>query len=153
MKFAVKTTTEYTEVALKGDIDEGAEAVLAEIKAKLKPGRIVFDCDNVQNVNSIGLRHWSSFVSSLTPGYTVEYINCATVLIDYASLSKSFLGGGKIVSFHAPYLCGSCSHSFMTLFQTEAVRAKGGLDPVSCPKCKRAGQLEVQEDVYLDWLF
>jgi len=121
-------------VFLRGDITETAEFGL--LPGILK-GPVDFDLSGIRYINSTGVRSWVYFLESLLGVSEYRFVNCSATFVKQASMIPEMLGKGKVLSFHAPYLCESCELEEHRLIQVEEGM---GIDElaarqVTCPRC------------------
>lgn len=86
---------------LSGQIDEDASF---EEMAVTSGKKIIFNLDQVNMINSCGIRNWVEFQSKIDQSVELIYQNCPQVIIEQLNIIKGFIrDGGIIESFYAPY--------------------------------------------------
>lgn len=98
--FKIENKGEICEVALSGVIDDSFPAdslVLPTDKA------VEINLNNVKMINSLGIREWIKFVSSIqSKDVSISY--CPKIFIDQVNMVQGFLPNQfKIKSFYVPY--------------------------------------------------
>jgi anti-anti-sigma regulatory factor len=103
MKVRVSQDSQGSVVVLSGDVDERVSDGLREITAKAKATDVTFDCEGVQNINSIGMRQWMMFMASFGAQRKLTFRRCPSALIDYAVIIPKLFGSGRVESFYMSY--------------------------------------------------
>ena len=133
-----------TIVTLDGKIDERFRgAAFAEALV----GRVVLDLGGVTRVTSFGVRAWLEMMSDAAVRAPEIYLaRCAEPVAHQMSMIKGFAGGGRVVSFHAPYRCERCGATFHRLLDVE--RDADAIASARPPdaECARCGAPAVLDD-------
>lgn len=88
-------------IRFSGAIDEDSD--FSTIEENLST-EVVFDLNNINLINSCGIRDWIKFQDTLPKDLIITYRNCPQVIIEQMNIVKGFIKeGGKIESFYAPY--------------------------------------------------
>lgn len=141
----VAATGDQTErrLVVRGRLDEAAQ--LVSQAAGWTARRVVIDTGELTFINSIGIREWMHFLAALTSGgATIIHERCSEPLVEQMCFIPAVRAGGKVRSFHAPYLCPSCGHEASMLIDVETHRATLTTlhaPPLACPQCKAAMEL------------
>jgi DNA-directed RNA polymerase subunit RPC12/RpoP len=118
-------------ITLIGQINEDSqfETILA-----VGENKIVFNFDQVDSINSCGIRDWIKMLGELGDK-EVTYKNCRQIIIEQMNMVHGFIKEGATVeSFYAPYFCENCEHEMQHLLKTNEV--SGGEAPdIKCPEC------------------
>ena len=100
---------------------------------------IAFDMGGVVRMNSAGVRGWCNFVDTLADR-EVTFRRCSTAFAIQASMVPSVLGGGRIVSTRAPYVCNRCDREVERLLDVALISTERQLkEPLFACEC--GGQL------------
>lgn len=81
---------------------------------------VVFDFNNVEHINSTGIKHWVqwiSHVSSQDPKLQFYFVNCPKPIVDQINMVDGFLPPNSTVkSFKVPYFCETCDKDMTCVF-------------------------------------
>jgi hypothetical protein len=152
MKFKINQAADVTTVAFRGDINESFVDDTVELAKQLATKRVVFDCEAVGRINSIGVSGWASLLGDLSKRHVLAYTRCPAGFIDYVNLVDSFRAGGTIESFYVPLYCKKCDRKGSVLVESLAANPAGPLPTVPCPKCAAPMQPEVEAEDFLQFL-
>ncbi len=133
-------------VNLKGPVDERSSSVLTELLARVPAGRVILDMKGVEYFNSLGIRAWANFITSLVRGRTVFYENCPADFINQINMMPLLTQDASILSFTSEFICPKCNHTQSENF--DAGKSKKQLlaefDQKVCSHCR--SQLLPDED-------
>ncbi len=138
-EFRYENLQEDETVILKvhGFIDENAE--FPEIST-LKAGHLVLDLEDVQLINSIGIRKWVLWLQNSTIPVTLR--RCAPPIIEQVNILLGFIPEGAVVeSFFIPFFCEKCNKNVNVLVTEGADYTlpgahRGKIEAPSSQKCK-----------------
>ena len=135
----------------KGSMDESAEKVLKEVVSD-EP-KVVFNFDELENINSLGIRSWLKFLRVFEEKKEIVFEKCTVDIIMQINLHLRFKGNGKITDFYCEYNCKDCDDDFTFLFDckgsfNELVKT---LSSKKCPKCGGTLSPYVSLDNYLSF--
>ena len=129
----VTVTGRLTE-AFKGD------ALGRELK-----GTVAIDLAGVERITSFGVREWLSMLGAMQDVRRLFFLRCSEPIVNQLGMIRKFCGSAQIVSFFAPYLCGSCGESFERELDcerdAEGIQA-GRAEDVTCPACGSMGKFD-----------
>lgn len=143
-----RITGDEVHVELSGVIDE--DAIFDKIK-NLKMSKYVFDFNQVNMINSCGIREWIKYLQELE-GAEIKYINCPQIIIEQVNMVHGFIRKGIVVeSFFAPYFCANCdTEKKILLKNSEVTNSKA---PVKqCNTCKSDLEFDAIEKQYFSFL-
>ncbi len=133
MASALTWTKAGDRIALVGRIDENADlnALAQEI-----PGEgATIDLSGLTRINSIGVREWMDFVTSLTPR-PLRLERCAPVFVDQLNAIANFAGQATLVSVLSTFECETDSETVN--LEVQIADARENALPVA-PRCPRCG--------------
>ncbi len=145
MKVRVSQDSQATVVVLAGDIDERVTEGLAQVSSNVKTSDVTFDCDGVQNINSLGIRQWMFFMASFGAQRKMTFRNCPPSLIDYATMLPKTFGAGKVESLYLTYYCELCQASSKALIDFAKLKDNREVANSRCSKC--ANELQTDMDL------
>lgn len=145
MKVRVTQDSQASVVVLSGDIDERVTEGLAEISSRVKAPVVAFDCDDVQNINSIGIRQWMLFMATFGAQRKLSFRRCPPQLVDYATMLPRLFGSGKVESLYLSFYCEPCQHSCRALVEFARLAADRAAAANRCPRC--ASELSTDMDL------
>jgi hypothetical protein len=143
-----RITGDEVHVELIGVIDE--DSIFDKIKS-LKMNKFVFDFNQVNMINSCGIREWIKYLQELDE-VGIKYINCPQIIIEQVNMVHGFIRKGIVVeSFFAPYFCPNCdTEKKILLKNTEVANSKA---PVKqCNTCKSDLEFDAIEKQYFSFL-
>jgi hypothetical protein len=130
-------------IALDGSIGETTPLFILPLKGYKK---VVLDMNDVNSINSIGVKHWILWTLRIPSDCQVQMTHCPYVICSQANIVMGFLTKNmSLDSFRAPYACDACGTEVSQLlirgqhyqYPTPESPAKINLPPKAvCPKCK-----------------
>ena len=98
---------------------------------------IQVNCREVPRINSIGVKAWIKYFSSLQQrGTKLRFVECSTAIVEQINLISNFTCGGTVESIYLPFSCGGCKGEFIASFKVEDLRRIAQNVPeMTCPKC------------------
>jgi len=143
-----KLTDGVLNVQLIGSIDEDAD--LSEI-LETKASHINFDFNQVELINSCGIREWIKFLDLLSCE-SVQYENCPQIIIEQINMVHGFIRpGSRLKSFYAPYYCEECDQERKSHIMSSDVKNKKA-PKVNCPDCGNEMEFDALEASYFNFL-
>lgn len=119
-------------VDFKGQIDEDADFKELE---QLAQSKITFDFNQVEMINSCGIREWIKFLDKVPEKTRIVYRQCPQIIIEQINMVHGFFRkGSSIESLYAPYFCENCEHESKELVSFEQIKNKKA-PKIPCPKC------------------
>lgn len=119
-------------VELIGAIDEDAD--FKELMG-LEQKTISFDFNQVNMINSCGIREWIKFIEKIPERSDIVYKNCPQIIIEQINMVHGFFRqGATIESFYAPYYCEKCGKEAKVHLKSEQVKNRKA-PSVDCPNC------------------
>ncbi len=147
------------------EIDRSADVTVVRVKGKLSESfkgrevsslvtqKLLFDLAEVERITSFGVREWLQMLGELEPkGVELYFARCSEAVVNQLGMIRRFAGGGKILSFFAPYHCQACGTQFSTLLDCEvdAAMLKAHAFPVTdCPACSLPAHFDDDAKSYL----
>ena len=90
---------------------------------------LVFDLNDIQSINSCGIRDWIAWVS-VAGQVPIELHNCPKVIVDQVNMVQGFLPAtGRIMSFYVPYYSEESGAEKAVLFRYGQEFTEGGVKP------------------------
>ena len=136
-------------VELIGAIDEDAE--FKELLG-LEQRQISFDFNQVNMINSCGIREWIKFLEKIPESTRVTYNNCPQIIIEQINMVHGFFRqGASINSFYAPYFCESCDKEVKVHLTADKVKNRKA-PKMECPRCGSDMEFDAIESQYFSFL-
>lgn len=113
----VRRVSGVTVVNLSGVLDERFDhkAVAPHLR-----GEILFDTSDVTRITSFGIRSLLSLFSESRSGIdNLYHVRCSVAFVNQITMIRALLAGGRILSFHAPFIDPVNGSSFSVLLQGE----------------------------------
>lgn len=136
-------------VELIGAIDEDADF---KDLLGLEQQTISFDFNQVNMINSCGIREWIKFIEKIPEKTHIKYNNCPQIIIEQINMVHGFFRkGAEINSFYAPYYCEKCGKEQKV--HLEASQVKNRKAPkMECPTCGEEMDFDAIEAQYFSFL-
>jgi DNA-directed RNA polymerase subunit RPC12/RpoP len=136
-------------VELIGAIDEDSD--FNELLG-LEQKKISFDFNQVNMINSCGIREWIKFLEKIPSSTNVTYNNCPQIIIEQINMVHGFFRqGASINSFYAPYFCESCDKEVKVHLTADMVKNRKA-PKMECPKCGSEMEFDAIESQYFSFL-
>ncbi len=141
--------------ALRGTIDEDSE-LAAGLRAL--SGRVRFDLNGVEGINSCGVREWINILRDLeNREIVVEFAGVSVPLVQQFNMILNARGTGRVTSFQAPYYCGKCRKPrevVLVIAEHPPLQTAGSLSapPMACPTCGEALEFDEIEEKFFNFL-
>ncbi len=75
-------------------------------------GTVAIDLAGIERITSFGVREWLAMLGATRDVRRLYLLRCSEAVVNQLSMIRKFSGNGQIISFFAPYLCGSCGEQF-----------------------------------------
>lgn len=108
--YIVERVGQETVVHLKGDLINDLRTSFEAMVLTFETRGIVFDCDSIERINSIGVRHWLMFLDKIGKAHEFRFRNCRESFMDTALMIPGFTRDRPIESFYTCYTCKDCNH-------------------------------------------
>lgn len=157
MSFEIKQEQQPSGLCLKftGGIDE--EAQFPDLKLS---GKVTIDLSGVSAINSIGIRAWIRWFSSLGSGVSLEFIRCPKALVMQMNMVEGFLpANSQVKSMQVPFYCEDCDEEKDVMFEVgKEITIVGDQVKLNYDKASICGggcdpELDVSEVKYFRFLF
>lgn len=137
-------------VELSGAIDEDAD--FSKIKELGGMSSYEFHFENINSINSCGVREWTNFVSSLGEDCDIKYFNCRQIIIEQINMVHGFIPkNASIESFYAPYFCEDLDKEYKILLKACEVVDKKAPE-VDCPDGDHEMEFDAIEGQYFNFI-
>ena len=149
----VRRVSGVTIVSLSGVLDERFEP--RTLVPHLR-GEVVLDTNDVSRITSYGIRSVLSVLSETRGAVeNLYHVRCSPSFINQVTMIRALLAGGRILSFHAPFIDVANNANFSVLLQGdvgyEAVRHHD-LPAVPCPSDpSRLAEFDDEPSLYLNF--
>ena len=133
---------------LKGQIDEDSD--FSKIK-NLGLDEYYFDFENVNMINSCGIREWINLIESLGTHVQITYQKCPQIIIDQLNMVHGFVTEKIVVeSFFAPYYSEKEDREYKILLASSQVQ--GGKAPEMKTEDGEVLEFDAIEEQYFNFL-
>lgn len=121
-KFALEKSDfgALTVLKLHGTLDHAFEG--KKVAESMRGSKLIIDMRDVRRFASWGMSEWMDFLR-INAERDLYLVECSTYAVSQVNLVTGLLGHAKLVSFYAPYRCGTCSEESETLFIVPVDRA------------------------------
>lgn len=141
-----------TIVTFHGEIDENVD--FGPLRSQLA-GSVIFDLENVQRINSCGVREWVNFVRDLTAVSELTFTRCSPATVTQLNMIYNFRGNAKVLSVYAPYICENCDSEEDKLIDLAEQFTDGvlhELPELRCRECEEPMEFDEIPERYLSFL-
>jgi hypothetical protein len=153
LKVSENRGADHLELVLSGAIDEDASLPGVDFAGV---GSVVLNFDDVNHINSCGIRDWVVWVRQIPEGSSVEFIKCRSMVVDQINMIEGFIGKGSVVaSFYIPYFCEECDEITNKLVSRGAEYNGTDLnieEELKCEHCGAEAEIDVIEAKYFKFL-
>lgn len=128
--------------AIQGMVTNGGE--LAPIAEKAAPAApITLDLGRLRAFTSSGVQGWLRFLDELrAKGCVVSFERCSPAVVKQTMAIADFLGGGRVRSVIAPYVCSACDAEA----EEEIAVGAANAGSIGAPRrCKCGGEMELDD--------
>jgi hypothetical protein len=146
-------------IHLIGHMNEHTCFPSTEIKLRNK---LIFDCEDLLTINSMGLQIWIKYLQCLNPNQQVVYRGCHSQMMRYMVFVYGLLPMNSIfTSFYVPYECETCLYveDILMIRGKDYVEASKGFpsrkhfpERINCSKCSSVMEISVLDSRYFDFL-
>jgi anti-anti-sigma regulatory factor len=139
-----------SEFILKGEINED---LLIEDLITHKSELIKINFEDVEMINSCGVREWIKFVEAVSnTGSKVQYFNCPQIVVQQVNMVTGFVpNNGTVETFYAPYFCDECENEDKALLKSGELTGRTAPE-ITCTKCGEVSEIDAMEDIYLNFI-
>lgn len=109
-----------------------------ELIARQRPALqfLEFDLGHITHMSSCGVREWLIFMERIPQALPTRFVNVCERFVEQANMIPNMFGKrSQVLSFQAPYFCGSCQKTEMVLLIPQEVQFVGDEALVPKPKC------------------
>jgi hypothetical protein len=132
--YKVEKKDTSTTVFLRGDLVNDVKASFESLEALFDTRDLVFDCEGLGKINSIGVRHWLMFLDRISKAHDFRFQSCREGFMDTAIMIPGFTRNRPIDSFYTSITCSGCTNEKSILVKVKKKKAIRP-DPVTCEKC------------------
>lgn len=138
-------------VRLSGSIEESVN--LEELVGQT-PGEVIVNCKEITRINSVGVKGWIKYFSSLqAKGVKLTFQECSTAIVEQINLISNFICGGTVESVFVPFACSNCKSELIALFKVADLKAGDlNLPELKCTKCGGKAVFDDIEEEYFAFL-
>jgi len=126
----------------------------ADVALRLE-GKVVLDLAEVERITSFGVREWLRMIDDSAGRLTELYLSrCTEAVVNQLRMIRRLSGKGQVVSFFAPYKCGSCGAQFEALLEGDrhGDQVRKGVAPAeSCQRCGATAALDDDPRAYFSF--
>jgi hypothetical protein len=140
MQWEIDAQGEKTRVAIVGAVDEDADFGALTRNLNGTGSKLVFDLERLTRINSCGVREWVNFIRGLKS--TIELEKCSPPFVAQMNMITNFVGGAKVRSIVAQFVCQNCGHEQSVVFDV----ASKMVPDLSTRKCEKCGQTTLEFD-------
>ena len=150
---AAQKQNDLLTVKLSGSVNEDAIFQKPDVAGVQRAN---IDFNEVDTINSCGVRNWIEWIETFSPQTALNYLNCPKSVIDQVNMIGGLLRPGSAIgSFYTPYYCEDCDQQTMVLFTPGKEFSAGKATPpegVKCSKCGGPTELDIVPDKYFRFL-
>ena len=137
---SIENELETARVYLDGAIDEFFGQCINQVK-DINKKIVVFNFQNLNFINSVGIRHWVDFLSNFQAGRDVIFEECSPIVVNQINMLPEFQGNAKIESIYGEFICEDCNETKVERYPISLGYSKliDSMQAKPCPGCPRIG--------------
>jgi hypothetical protein len=150
--WTITRAPDATTVVFRGEVDENVD--FAALPRELD-GRVIFHLQDVNRINSCGVREWINFVRELSGVTDLVFSHCSTTVVNQLNMIYNFRGDATVRSFYLPYVCESCDHEDERLVEVASELPngyRGSIPEHECSRCHAKMVIDEIPERYLSFL-
>lgn len=150
----ISRSGEWEKLTYIGPINEDSEVHLPPLLQSLGP-KVIVNFNQVENVNSCGVRAWITFMRDLEKGRQIVFEECTPEIVSQINMIPNFKGKADIQSIYGNYTCPECGNHQRHLFvkgKNLPASSDAGVEEVACSQCKKKTELDELEEEYFAWV-
>jgi len=132
--YKVEKQDTSTTVFLLGDLVNDVKPSFDSLEVLFETRDLIFDCEDLGKINSIGVRHWLMFLDRISKAHDFRFRNCREGFMDTAVMIPGFTRNRPIDSFYTNVACQGCANEKSMLVKVKSKKAVRP-EPVTCEKC------------------
>ena len=146
--YKVEKKDTCTTVFLRGDLVNDVKPSFESLEVLFETRELIFDCEGLGKINSIGVRHWLMFLDRISKAHDFRFRSCREGFMDTAIMIPGFTRNRPIDSFYTVMACGGCANEKSILVK---VKKKKAVRPeaITCEKCGNAMETSENFDDHL----
>lgn len=149
LKYKIAFEPERTTVQLIGSIDEHIGEILKEIRPQVPTKKLVFDCEKLALINSIGVATWLAHIAAFGD-LELHFVNCPYQFTSLCLIIPDLTASGTVESLYVRFFCEECDGDHQNVLATRDETLKlGTFKLVPCPKCRNIMRLELDDEDFI----
>jgi hypothetical protein len=117
VRFKTAKTADGVLVTFGGVVDEESDfSSLADLR-----GRVTFDLERIEGMNSEGIRKWVRFIRELDRVDELVLVRCSVPVVAQLNLIRGIRSPVRVESFYIPYLCAETDEEEHHLHYAEEI--------------------------------
>jgi DNA-directed RNA polymerase subunit RPC12/RpoP/anti-anti-sigma regulatory factor len=138
-------------IRISGTIDEHVD--LSKEIGEL-PAKVVINCREISQINSLGVKGWIEFFSrSVAGGLELSLAECPPPIVEQLNYITNFSCGAQVVSVSVPFTCEKCHKELRGVVKAEDLKKVAyKLPPIKCPKCNSKAHFDDVPEEYFAFL-
>lgn len=151
MKYKITNQPDVSVVFLQGNIDERINEALAAMRPKLTARHVVFQCEGVNLINSIGISQWIAAMKGFE-GLDVAFSHMPYPFVSLCRMIPLLKQGRTIHSMQVRYFCDGCADDdVQTILVTRQEALAAGRFPAApCRRCRQPMTVDPNDADYIE---
>jgi len=149
--YKIERKSSCTIVYLMGDLVNDVKASFESLETLFETRDLIFDCDSLGKINSIGVRHWLMFLDRIAKAHEFRFRNCRESFMDTALMIPGFTRNRPVDSFFTAFCCTGCTNEKSLLIPVNHGKPNVPTD-MTCEKCGNAMEVTEEFDDQLAYL-
>jgi hypothetical protein len=137
LHYKVEKKETSTTIFLRGDLVNDVRTSFESLEALFETRDLIFDCEGLGKINSIGVRHWLMFLDRISKAHDFRFRNCREGFMDTAIMIPGFTRNRPIDSFYTAITCSGCHNEKSVLFKVKKNKTVNP-EAIICEKCGNA---------------
>lgn len=152
LKIEERNNDQRLEIHLIGNLDESAESALADFLKVFSKPEILFNCREILQINSIGVRIWIEFLKKFSVTTKVSVSECSGVFMDYRTLIPAMTLNTDILSVVVVFECRNCGTKIDKIIRKAEFNIDLDFGTLPCNKCSHAAKTNSNADDLFSFL-
>lgn len=151
LKCKVAYEPNLTVIRLTGPIDEHVSEILADLRPQVKTPHVIFDCEHITFINSIGAANWIAHIRGYGD-HELNFIKCPAVFTSLCLMMPDLTGDGQLDSLYVRYYCPACEEELNDQLIGRNDIQRDDFPARTCPRCQAAMAVDPEDEDFRDLL-
>ena len=153
LEFETDETSSGQFIIFKGSINENSAPKLEEVSS-VAQSKVFFNLQEVNFINSVGIKNWITFLSDLKPNRTIEFVKVSPIIIRQLNMIPEIALDFNVTDFFGEFVCDECGLQKQVLFDATLGYEEllNRYEEIPCENCEGSMELDESPDEYFSFL-